>query len=213
MTHLYIANKILDESLCSIKNESQYYLGNLVPDAVEFREKYDKKISHLCNDEAKWGFITNYEKWAKNVLKYYKQNVKVNDYDFLTGYCIHILADINYSNIIWTPFRLENEDKADFNDISKRSHDECNRVDLELYHKCSFRDEIWIKTKESICMDFMDIVNKEDMEKMKNNVLNIQYKNKPEANSGNNRIITYNGLIEYVDNTIEYIKEKFIKEI
>lgn len=62
-------------------------------------------------------------------------------------------------------------------------------------------------------MDFMDIVNKEDMEKMKNNVLNIQYKNKPEANSGNNRIITYNGLIEYVDNTIEYIKEKFIKEI
>jgi hypothetical protein len=209
MTHLYIAKKLLDKQLYSIKNKAQYYLGNLVPDAVEFRKKYDKKISHLCNDESKWGFIVNYEKWAENVMEFYKMNIRTNDHDFLTGYCIHILADINYSNEIWTPFRLKNENE-NFENVSRKSHDESNNVDLELYQRCIFKDEIWEILNKSKCINFMDIVKREEMEKMKNNVLNIQYNNKPLVNSRNNTILTYNGLLNYIENTIKYINEKMI---
>jgi hypothetical protein len=212
MTHLYIAKELLDKSLFSIKNKSQYYLGNLVPDAVEFSQKYDKKISHLCNDEAKWGFITNYERWSKDVLDYYKQNVKINDADFFIGYCIHILADINDSNRIWTPFRLKNTGE-NFGEVDKIFREESNMVDLELYQKCTFKDEIWKHLNKSICINFMDRVKKEEMERMKNNILNIQYKNKGLVNSGDNKIITYKGLLRYIDNTIEYIRGKISREI
>jgi hypothetical protein len=213
MTHLYIAKKLLDNKLWSINNQSQYYLGSLVPDAVECRSKYDKKESHLCNDEAKWGFVTNYEKWAKNVFEYYKQNVKTNDHNFLMGYCCHILADINYSNKIWTPFRVENENRSNFNDINKISHDEGNIVDQKLFQRCLFKDEIWMSLNKAICFNFMGIVNMDEMEKMRNNVLNIQYKNKMTINSVNNKVITYESLLEYIENTIEYITDEFIKKI
>jgi hypothetical protein len=51
----------------------------------------------------------------------------------------------------------------------------------------------------------MDLVNKDDMEKIKDNILNKQYRNKEEVNSDGNRIITYKGLLEYIENAIEYI--------
>jgi hypothetical protein len=201
---------MLDNSPIHIDNAPQYFLGSIAPDAVERRKTYDKKISHLCNDEAKWGFITNYEKWADNVLEYFEQAVKINERDFLTGYCFHVLADINYSRKIWTPFRLENENKKDFNEINKTAHDEGYTADLELYQKCPEKDEIWNVLKESKCMDFMDLVYKDEMEKIKDNILTLQY-NKPAVKSEGNKVISYNGLLEYVDNTVEYIS-KLIKE-
>jgi hypothetical protein len=43
---------------------------------------------------------------------------------------------------------------------------------------------------------------------MKINILAIQYKNKELVDSKANKIVTYKGLLEYIDTTIEYIKEK-----
>jgi hypothetical protein len=208
MTHLYIAKKMLDNSLIHIDNVPQYFLGSIVPDAVEWRKTYDKRISHLCNDEEKWGFITDYENWSGNVLEYFEQTVKTNDRDFFTGYCFHILADINHSIKIWTPFRIKNENKTNFNEINKICHDEEYIVDLELYQKCSDKDEILNLLKESKCMDFMDLVYKDEMEKTKNNVLNIQYNKKRSAETKRNKIISYGKLLEYINTTIEYITEK-----
>jgi hypothetical protein len=212
MTHLYIAKKIIDEGLCSINNKSQYYLGALVPDAVEFRQKYDKSISHLYKGNEKWGFITSYEKWTKDILGFYKENLKTNDMDFLIGYCIHILTDINYSKDLWTPYRLENIN-INFDDVNKESHHEGYIVDFELYQKCNCKEEIWKTLNESKSIDFMDLVYKGDMEKMKNNVLNVQYKKQMVENSENNKIVSYNRLLEYIESTRECIIEKFIKKI
>lgn len=39
MTHLVIANKIVELKPEAIKNLPQFYLGNLSPDAIHFRQK------------------------------------------------------------------------------------------------------------------------------------------------------------------------------
>jgi hypothetical protein len=142
MTHLYIARKLMDASLLKIRNQSQYYLGTIAPDAVEFRPIYDKKVSHICNDDAKWGFVTNDGKWVNNLLKFIEKNKNVNEIDFLTGYSIHILADIYYGSTIWTPLRLGIGAES-YDDVWKISHDEANLVDLQLYQLCTFKNEIW----------------------------------------------------------------------
>lgn len=204
MTHLYIARKLIDASSWTIKNKSQYYLGAIAPDAVEFRQTYDKKISHICNDDAKWGFVVNDEKWVNNLLNFIEENKNINEMDFLIGYSIHILADIYYGNEIWTPLRLGSNAES-YDDVKKISHTESNLVDLQLYQLCTFKNEIWTLLNESKCIDFMDLVNKDDMERIKDNILHKQYRNKEEVNSDGNKIITYKRLLEYIENVIEYI--------
>jgi hypothetical protein len=50
MSHLYIAQNILNNIPIPIKDISQYYLGTLAPDAIHFRKNYNrnqKRESHL----------------------------------------------------------------------------------------------------------------------------------------------------------------------
>jgi hypothetical protein len=50
MSHLYIAENVLKSHTIKIINLPQYYLGSIAPDAVHFRENFDrslKRVTHL----------------------------------------------------------------------------------------------------------------------------------------------------------------------
>jgi len=116
MTHLIIAesiSEIFDNHALSLP---QYYLGSIAPDAVHNRENYIsdfKKNSHLITDDNKWAMVTNNDNWINNVASFLKKHKNSEHYDFILGYCCHILTDI-YNNInVWTPFRIKNAVGAD----------------------------------------------------------------------------------------------------
>ena len=204
MPHLYIAKNVLEKSFFPIHSRSQFYLGSLCPDAVQFSESYDKKKSHICRSGAQWGFVTDNEQWLNDVLDFFCKNVKNSDISFLLGYCIHILADINNNEKLWIPFRLQHENKS-FEELVKLSHGEQFAIDQELYQKCSFIEEIFEDLSKSECTDFMDLVSREEMEKIKNNILTIQYANKPQANSKSNKLFLYGQILDFIGDSVEFI--------
>ena len=111
MSHLYVAQNILNSLPIEIKNISQYYLGALAPDAIHFRLNYErdlKRISHLYINIDKSDIKYYSEKWEKNVVEFFVKNKSQRQIDFLLGYCIHLLLDIFVYRNIYSPYILEN---------------------------------------------------------------------------------------------------------
>ena len=51
--------------------------------------------------------LTENDDWTENVLKFLPDKRNSDNYDFILGYCCHILSDIYNNIVVWTPFRLK----------------------------------------------------------------------------------------------------------
>jgi len=205
ISHLLIANKLLENRQFIINNLPQFYLGSLAPDAVQFSEVYDKKKSHLIYSDEIWGFVTENDKWQNDVLDFLTANLETAESDFLQGYCIHILTDISNNIRVWTSYRLSSQLSKNDNIYNSKYHKEQFMVDQELYQKTPFIDEIFRQLENSVCFDFMNLVTKEEMEKIKKNILHVQYNNKPLAYTVDFKEFTYSQMPEFIKNTVDYI--------
>ena len=70
MTHLIISERLYNFYNKKINNLPQFYLGTIGPDAVQNRNNFiedNKKDSHLCIGNEKWGLITNNDEWKENI--------------------------------------------------------------------------------------------------------------------------------------------------
>ena len=213
MIHFYIAKEIARFSLWPIKSISQFYLGTISPDAVQFRKTYDKKLSHLIYSSEIWGFVTDNETWLNDVIKFINKSRRNNNIDFIYGYGIHILADILNNIKIWTPFRIENTGK-NFEELHKIASIENMSIDLQLYQNCIFKTEIMESLRNSQSFNFQNIISKEDMDKIKDNLINIQYYKVELVNNDKNKIVALEDTFEFinfsVENIIKIMKEKII---
>jgi hypothetical protein len=89
MVHMCIARKVVQLKPNVIRNLPQYYLGSLAPDAVHFRADFDvkdKKASHLCVGDERWGEISNNEAWAENIIQFSETRRVSEDIDFMYGF-------------------------------------------------------------------------------------------------------------------------------
>jgi hypothetical protein len=212
MTHLCIAKNLLEYSILPIENEPQFYLGSLAPDSVQFRKEYNKKHSHICISEEPWGFVTNNDEWECCVINFIKENYGKIDINFLLGYGIHILADIQNNIKIWTPYRINNSGK-NFKELHKIVFEENMLIDQNIYQKYISKTQIFELLKISKELDFLNMVNKEDMENIKNSILNIQYIDKNNVKIENEKINKFNEIIDFINSTTEYIIEIFKNKI
>jgi hypothetical protein len=77
MSHLYIVQNILNNIPIKLKDISQYYLGTLAPDAIYFRENYNRSLkrkSHLYINLEKYKLEYFIENWKTNVIKLFLEN-------------------------------------------------------------------------------------------------------------------------------------------
>ena len=175
MSHLYVAQNILNSLPIELKDIPQYYLGTLTPDAVHFRLNYErdlKRISHLYINIDKSDIKYFSEKWEKNAIEFFVKYKSQRHFDFLLGYCIHLLLDIFVYRNIYRPYILENNN-MDKIEIAKTYTDENLAVDLEMYQKLKYEESIFPLLVNSKPIDFVDILET-DMEGIKNNILNVQ---------------------------------------
>lgn len=212
MSHLFIAENILNN--IPIKNIPQYYLGTLAPDAVHFRKEYDrnqKRTSHLYINLDKSDLENYVNNWRNNVVNFFEKHKMKNDiYDFLIGYCIHLFVDINTYKNVWKPFEIKFKNQCG-NNYTKIYQEEHLSVDFEIFQNNQYEKRIFPKMKMAKSFDFMDLISEEDMEGLKDNILNRQYK-KEVKKSFTNKYITYEKNLEYNKQIIEIVNKE-IREI
>ena len=110
MIHLEVAYRLLNK-WDWIKNPGDFLVGAVAPDAVHFCEDYQvqmKEKSHIWDCGPRWGITEDSNKWESNVMRFWEENKGADNRDFIAGYCVHILTDIQNDIKIWRPFRQMN---------------------------------------------------------------------------------------------------------
>lgn len=212
MTHLHIAKNIYKLFPDTIKDLSQFYLGNIAPDAVHNRAGYIsdyKKASHLCVGDERWGMYTNNDEWIESVLEFLYKNKNSDNYNFILGYSCHVLSDI-YNNIaVWTPFRLKYPDELT-KGYGGLYHQESEKVEIELALREENKDNFWVHLEKAKSTGLNDIIFAEEIEKHKENILYNWYKDKEHQDISSNKLITIESTMNFVEDATNFIASKII---
>jgi hypothetical protein len=216
MSHLYIAQNILDNMPIKPKDIPHYFLGTLAPDAIHFRKNYSRSLkrkSHLYINLEKHDLEKFVESWRTNVIELFCKNKSGDNFEFLLGYCIHIMTDIYSHKNIWIPFDLKYSDRKDI-DYKKIYRDESLSVDYEIFQKNNYEETIFPIIGRAQEIDFLELITKADLCGIKDNILNKQYSSKSGIKVIENKyIIKYDKTMENNNKIIEYIQEELIEKI
>jgi len=214
MTHLEIANNIL-KSTDKIKNRGDFLLGSVAPDCIHVRNEYHsdmKKMSHLCVGEEPWGRATNNGEWQENVIKYLHENMNEDNADFLYGYAVHILADIQNNRKIWGPFYVANKELL-ANGHGSQYHHESAMVDLELYLSNPDRERMWNELSKSKGYDLDELVKSYEIESMRDSILTERYVDRELEDNTKNEYVSLSVIREFIENESEFIREILFAEV
>lgn len=176
ITHIYIAEIILKRNLVTVKDEAEYYLGSIAPDAIMAKKNYvrdDKKTSHLRDNISsdRW-YQDQYKKlFEQRLQSFYKEHVINQDSDFALGYYIHLLTDqaFHYSfrdDIVETlksknlPYEKEYLRDAmiyelnalDYDLLSKNKH--ILDILLQAKKRCNLNHIDGLVSSETLCKNF-----------------------------------------------------------
>jgi len=208
MIHLFVAKKIATLHPELIKNLSQFYLGALSPDSVHFRAEFianDKKTTHLCVSDENWGEVTNNSQWIDCVISFLYEHKDSKNSCFALGYVVHILSDI-YNNIhIWTPYRRRTKLQVG-KYYGSTYHKEQAIVDFRLACEFNHKKEVWDLLEKSKAVTIQNIVSAEDIEKLRENILRVQYKNNISGTIAT-ELYTYDDALKQIDNTALFVSD------
>lgn len=175
LTHHAIAVKVL-QSDAHIANPMAFVLGSLAPDAISFRTggcRADKTATHFCVGEEGWGNYTNYETWMDNAVRKVKEYANCVDKDFLFGYLVHIMTDIEQAKRFSAPVR-ELENMA----FTQAYYDDCVEIDTRLLVKIEDVDALFAQLLESNRYCLVDLFSIDAVEAMLVNMQQNIYANR-----------------------------------
>lgn len=214
MVHLYIAYKILSKT-SQIKNASDFIMGSLAPDSVQFRDNYVgnmKKESHLCVGNETWGSITNNHEWQENVLAFLHDNKYEKNSDFIYGYCSHILADIQNNINIWIPFKIENKDFLE-SGAGNVYGQELYNLDNKLYLMHPHKEIIWDLLINASGYNIKNVVFDGEINKMKDSILNDQFSNRDYKDISRNKFVTLHRIQEFIITVSDNIRNLMYESV
>ena len=144
-----------------------------------------KKRTHLCVGEQAWGRITNNEALTKQVFDFLDKEMNADNRDFLYGYAVHILTDIENNKKIWMPFYAENKESLQ-QGVASQYHSESANIDLELFHTFEDRCYIWEQGARSKAFDVGQVITACEIDEMKGIFLSERYENRVRGDITNN---------------------------
>ena len=137
MVHLLLA-RVLEEKL-SIKDNDYFILGSIAPDAIHARagsKRLDKYETHMFVN----GFHDEISKKVSRasvleVMKY-SMNLEREERQFVLGYCIHILLDMEWIDKVFNVFaRTLQSGGICLDGIKSKYYEETNECDALIYIK------------------------------------------------------------------------------
>ncbi|HEX2946133.1 MAG TPA: hypothetical protein VHT96_09295 [Clostridia bacterium] len=190
-------------------------MGSLAPDAVHFRENYlsdMKKRSHLCIGSEAWGSVTNNSEWQENVLSFFNTSRNEHNFDFICGYCSHILADIQNNINIWIPFKIANNDFLE-SGAGEEYKQELLNLDYKLYLTNPYRKVIWDLLVNAAGYNIKDIIFADEIDRMKDSLINSQFKNRDNVDTSNNKFVSLQRIQKFIASAADSIQNLLFSNV
>lgn len=213
MTHILIAEKLQHE-LGREVDYPAYILGTIAPDAVHANPNFSvelKERSHLFPENLKWGKVTNEEQilpWLENIKDYYIKNRDMYNIDFLSGYIIHLLADVYNSVHFYGPFLTSlNGDIKEKIELFKRENYIVNYYLYSLFSKKKNLLEILHAGK---AVTLAGVIEKEDIERRIGQLFEFEFKYWDVSHIAEQQICKIEDMEEVIQKAALYIKKELI---
>lgn len=179
MIHMEVAYRLL-ERISQIENPEEFILGSVAPDSVHMNPNYNinmKMKSHMFEGCGTWSDTQDYQLWKRNITSFYEMIAGKGPVyrDFCTGICVHCLTDYWNDIKIWRKLQRKNIPPMNIDEFKKAYYPEAQGIDLWLYQNSKNTKLIRKMLLEALAMDVEGIINKKDVERQRNHLLNTQY--------------------------------------
>lgn len=182
MTHMEIAYRLLGV-YDWIRQPGDFILGSIAPDAVHFHDVYEiplKEKSHLWDCGPKWGVTVDSQRWKDSICRFWKQHRNDENRDFAAGYCLHLLTDWLNDRRMWSPFREQILQGADYDRIygDSQYRREAHGYDQWLYQNSPHTEKVWELLESGRAQGLEGLIWARDLERQKKSVLTEQFAQK-----------------------------------
>ena len=203
MVHMEIAYRVA--KMTGIKERAAFILGSVLPDSVHMRDGYsiEQKIrSHLFEGCGPWGAPEDYDRWNSNIREFWDEYGKcaasLEERMTAAGIVVHCLTDVRNDIDIWNGTKdqfVPPEEPARFKEDFYR---EARTVDRWLYQNSRNTEEIMSLLEASPEMDMFGFYTSEDIRRMKDNLIRVQY-DVPGADIEGFKYYTKDKLMSFLD--------------
>lgn len=214
MIHMEIAYRLL-KRIPPISNPAEFILGSVAPDSVHMNPDYDvnmKVKSHMFEGCGKWSDTQDYQLWKRNLQSFCEIVVRKGhvDKDFGIGICVHCLTDYWNDIKIWRKLQRRNIPPINTDEFKKAYYPEAQGIDIWLYQNSKNTKVIRKMLSEALAMDVEGIIHKEDVERQRNHLLNIQY-DVDKVDISNYQYLLANDIHEFIEFTVNDIAETILE--
>lgn len=215
MIHMEIAYR-LSERIPQIVNTAEFILGSVAPDSVHMNPDYNinmKIRSHMFEGCGPWSDTQDYPLWEKNICCFCEsiagQEHPYRDYGI--GICVHCLTDYWNDIKIWRRLQSKYIPPMNVDEFRKVYYPEARGIDLWLYQNSEHTQTIRKLLSEALAMDVDGttnglLINKEDVERQRNHLLNTQY-NVDMVDISKYHYLSANDLNTFIEFTVNSIAE------
>ena len=212
MIHMEIAYRLL-ERIPQIENAAEFILGSVAPDSVHMNPHFEigmKVQSHMFEGCGEWSDTQDYMRWRRNIvdgLHKFTDEEKGTAYrDFVFGLCVHCLTDYWNDIKIWRKLQKEYIPPMEFTEFREAYYPEARGIDLWLHQNGRNTKSIMEMLNKAVAYDVEGLVNKVDIEKQKEHLLNVQY-NVDAVDISKYRFLSADFLEDFIDFNVNDIKE------
>lgn len=156
MVHLSTAIKVCEKQ--QIKPSPQLLLGSITPDAIHMRKDFgreDKRVTHLTDKPELDKF-----KRVKSMYELYERSY---DFELIKGYCIHLLTDYFWEDIVMKSFNNNLPENIPLEMRSSLYYLETDQIDFNLYRNMDWRPDVWQVLQEVDITDISSLLTAEEI--------------------------------------------------
>ena len=216
LTHLLVADAILNRHPRKEADAALFLLGALAPDAVHYRQGLTnatqreigetKKISHLCPiSSQRWGEVTDNAGWI-DLVKLFIHN---NPGPLAEGYAVHVMTDIYTNMTIWDNFRTQHPEEA-AKGYASNYYKDLQEIEIRLYlHKVQ-ESRIERLLALATPTDMPGLVSTAEINAIKENVLYSHCKNRLPTPRYQYTFVSYDETLNFIQQTASFIESVLI---
>ena len=213
LTHLLVADKLLNRRPRLEADAAQFILGSIAPDAVHYRKDISndmggigpiKKITHLCpiNDEP-WGYVADNAGWVECIKNFVKSHIG----PLAEGYAAHVLTDLYNNKTMWYNFRTRHSQEA-AKGYKSGIYGDFRNLDARLFLDSGLQvKNIFHLLANAEACDMQGLVTAEEIEAIKNNILFEQYKTHLPNPSREYTFVTYEETLDFIQKAADFVEE------